>query len=327
MNIMKNIYAILFLGCLFQSCSSEAKKTNQLDGKIEREQLSITTKIPGRVVQVLVQEGDLVQAGDTLLILDFPEVDAKSQQAQGALDAAKAQYDMAVKGATDNQMKQLYAKRDGLQEQFDFADKSLNRMTNLLADSLVSQQKYDEVYMKYQGAKNQYLAVQAELADAQHGARIEQQKMALGQKERALGAVSEIAVATNERYIIAPQQMSIEAINLKVGELALAGYSIINGYITGSTFFRITVGEKQLASFFAGSKHDLRFPYLADKIIQGEVTSVKPLPAYANISSAYPDFEQQEALFEVKLKAVQAEEAKQLLTTATFTLQLTALKK
>ena len=207
---MKKLTYIIASLVFLQSCSNkEGGKQVKLEGKIERDQLDVTTKIHGKIQRILVEEGQQVQKGDTLVILEFPEVDAKSIQAQGALDAAQAQYEMALKGATDGQMKQLNAKVAGLKEQFDFAQKSLDRMNNLLKDSLVAQQKYDEVYAKYQGAKNQYLAAQAEVADVQHGARVEQQRMALGQKERAMGAVSEVNVAAKERYILAPQDMTI----------------------------------------------------------------------------------------------------------------------
>jgi HlyD family secretion protein len=201
---MKNILYTIAGIILLQSCSGDnQKKQIKLEGKIERDQIAVTTKIPGKIQKILVEAGQNVHKGDTLVILELPEVDAKAIQAEGALSAAQAQYEMAVKGATDGQMKQLHAKVDGLKEQYDFAQKSLDRMNNLLRDSLISQQKYDEVYAKYQGAKNQYLAAQAELADVQHGARIEQQRMALGQKERALGAVDEVNVAAKERYILA----------------------------------------------------------------------------------------------------------------------------
>src|SRR5690606_12234727 len=243
---MKRALYILGTLFLFQSCSNRTANPKSFEGKIERDQLSVTTKIPGKVHRIMVEEGQFVQKGDTLLILELPEVDAKSLQAQGALEAAQAQYEMALKGATDGQLVQLNAKVDGLKEQYDFAQKSLDRMRNLLADSLVSQQKYDEVYAKYQGAKNQYLAAQAEIADVEHGARIEQQQMALGQRERALGAVSEVNVAAQERYIIAPQDMTIETINLKVGELAMAGYSLASGYITDGTYFRVTIPESKV---------------------------------------------------------------------------------
>ncbi|UIR55347.1 biotin/lipoyl-binding protein [Sphingobacterium sp. SRCM116780] len=323
---MKKIIYIVGIAVLAQSCRNGEKVKNTFEGKIERDQISVTTKIPGKVHQILVSEGAIVQAGDTLMILEFPEVDAKSAQAKGALDAAQAQYNMAVKGATDNQLKQLRAKRDGLREQYEFAQKSLKRMQNLIKDSLIAQQQYDEVYMKFQGAKNQYLAVQAELADAENGARIEQQHMALGQKERALGAVSEINVATKERYIIAPQNMTVETINLKVGELALAGYSLISGYLIDGTYFRVTIPEKQLQNLTAGSKQELSFPYLNNKKITAEIVSVKALSSYANIATAYPDFEQQESLFEVKLKPMQREDAQKLLTKATFILHIGTTK-
>lgn len=315
---MKKYTYILGLFILFQSCSNTNKPSKGLEGKVEREQIAVTTKIPGKIHEILVEEGQIVHKGDTLIVLELPEVEAKSIQAQGALEAAQAQYEMALKGATDGQLKQLRAKVDGLKEQYDFAQKSLDRMKNLLKDSLISQQNYDEVYAKYQGAKNQYLAAQAEYADVSNGARIEQQKMALGQKERALGAVSEVSVAANERYIIAPQDMSIETINLKVGELALAGYSLLSGYLIDDTYFRLTVPESLVKDFQKGVVKTISLPYLDGKKIEATVVTVKALTSYADINTAYPDFEQKEAMFEVRLKPNNLEESKALLTKATF---------
>lgn len=315
---MKKITYTLLLLTTLQSCQSNNKQEKTLEGKIERDQIAVTTKIPGKIEKILVEEGQFVHKGDTLIILELPEVEAKSIQAQGALESAQAQYDMAVKGATTGQVKQLQAKINGLKEQYDYAQKSLDRMRNLLIDSLVSQQKYDEVYVKYQGAKNQYIAAQAELADVNHGLRIEQQKMALGQKERAIGAVNEVNVAAKERYIISPQDMSIENINLKVGELALAGYSLASGYITDGTYFRVTVPESRIKDFQKGTNVTLKVPYLNNKMVQATVVTVKALTSYASISTAYPDFEQQESLFEVRLKPTDLEESKSLLTKATF---------
>jgi HlyD family secretion protein len=316
---MKNILYTIAGIILLQSCSGDnQKKQIKLEGKIERDQIAVTTKIPGKIQKILVEAGQNVHKGDTLVILELPEVDAKAIQAEGALSAAQAQYEMAVKGATDGQMKQLHAKVDGLKEQYDFAQKSLDRMNNLLRDSLISQQKYDEVYAKYQGAKNQYLAAQAELADVQHGARIEQQRMALGQKERALGAVDEVNVAAKERYILAPQDMSIENINLQVGELAMAGYSLVSGYINDGTFFRVTIPESKIKDFVKGQNKTLIIPYLENKEVQAKVETIKPLSSYANISTAYPDFEEQETLFEVHLKPVNIQESKELLTKDTL---------
>src|SRR5690606_31393264 len=198
---------------------------------------------------------------DTLAILDVPEVEAKKNQAEGAVISATAQYQMAVKGATDNQMKQLEAKYSALKEQYEFAQKSYTRVKNLLADSLVSQQMYDETYAKYQGALSQYLAVQAELADAKKGARIEQQTMALGQQERAKGALKEVEVAEEATIITAPRDMIIESITLHEGEMALPGYTLFSGSITESTYFRFTLPESQLNNYTLNQEVQVKVVY------------------------------------------------------------------
>lgn len=316
---MKKIYLLLVVVISAVGCGKP--KTEVIQGKIEREQIGIVSKIPGKIIEIRIQEGDFVRKGDTLAILDIPEVDAKKSQAEGAVQSAKAQYDMTLKGATDNQLKQLDAKQKALKEQYELAQKSINRLSNMLKDSLVSQQMYDEAFAKYQGAQSQYLAVQAEISDVKYGARIEQQKMALGQQERALGALQEVSVADSERYIIAPQDMTVESITLKAGELALPGYTLISGTISESTYFRFTIPESRLSKVQKGQEVTVNIVYNKSQV-KGKITSVKALGAYANIATAYPDYEIQESLFEIKISPVDISQTKDLFTKTTVTLEL-----
>jgi len=317
---MKRIISLLAITSLFMGCEKNINK-GQIQGKIENEQIAVVSKIPGKILKIFVKEGDLVKKGDTLAILDIPEVNAKINQAEGAVTSAKAQYNMAVKGATDNQIKQLEAKKQGLKEQYQFAQKSIKRLDNMLKDSLVSQQTYDEAFAKYEGAQAQYNAVIAELDDAKKGGRIEQQNMALGQQERAFGALQEVETADKERYVIAPQDMSIETITLNIGELALPGYTLFNGYISNSTYFRFTIPESQLDKIKKGQEMTVHVFY-NKKDVKGIVTTIKQLGAYGNIATAYPDFEMQESLFEIKITPSNNQETKDLITKATVTLKL-----
>lgn len=317
---MKKLIALLAITSIFISCEKTRDK-NQIQGKIENEQIAVVSKIPGKIVKIFVKEGDFVKKGDTLAILDIPEVNAKLNQAEGVVTSAKAQYNMSVKGATDNQIKQLEAKNKGLKEQYEFAQKSIKRLSNMLKDSLVSQQTFDEAFAKYQGAQSQYIAVQAELDDAKKGGRIEQQNMALGQQERAFGALQEVETANKERYVIAPQDMSIETITLNIGELALPGYTLFNGYIANGTYFRFTIAESKLNKLKKGQEVTVHIPY-QNKDITGIVSTVKQLSAYGNIATAYPDYEMQESLFEIKIIPKVNQEAKELITKATVTLNL-----
>jgi len=315
---MKRIILAFGISLTLISCSK--KMMEDVQGKVEREEIAVVGKIAGRINQILVEEGDFVKKGDTLAILDIPEVAAKKVQVQGAVKSATAQYEMSVRGATANQLKELNAKKAALTEQYQFAKKSLDRLALMVKDSLIPQQQYDEVYAKFQGAQAQLIAVEAEIADVKNGARIEQQMMALGQQDRALGALEEVAVAEKERYILAPQDMKIETITLKLGELALPGYTLFKGSLAQSTYFRFTVPESQLEDFAKGKVVTVEIPY-KKMSLSGIIQNVKQIGAYANISSAYPDYDLQDPLFEIIVKPNDLEKSKELLSKSTVLLK------
>lgn len=317
---MKKIVFVTGVLLSLTACKKEAKMDQLIQGKVEREEIAVVGKIAGRIDQILVQEGDFVQKGDTLAILNIPEVEAKKAQAQGAVKSAEAQYDMSVNGATRNQLQQLNAKRTGLMEQYNYAKKSLDRLSVMVKDSLIPQQQYDEVYAKYQGAHAQLVAVDAEIADVKNGARIEQQIMAQGQQDRALGALEEVRVAEKERYITAPQDMQVDLITLKLGELAMPGYTLFKGTLKETTFFRFTVPETELKNYPKGGQIDIHIPYL-NKDIKGEIKNIKPIGAYANIATAYPDYDAQDPLYEMTVLPVNLTEADEILSKTTVTIK------
>lgn len=312
---------LVFIGiCTMASCSNKSEVAKSIQGKIERDEIAVVGKLAGRIDKILVNEGDFVKKGDTLAILDIPEVAAKKAQAQGAVKSAEAQYEMSVHGATSNQLKQLNAKKAALNEQYQFAKKSLNRLEAMVKDSLVPQQQYDEVFAKYQGAQAQLIAVDAEIADVKNGVRLEQQTMALGQQDRALGALQEVTVAEKERYIIAPQDMKIDAVTLKLGELALPGYTLFKGSLPETTYFRFTVPESSISAYEIGTTVSVHVPY--KKVdIAGIIQNVKQIGAYANIATAYPDYDIQDPLYEVTVRPTQLQDAKDLLAKSTVTIK------
>lgn len=317
---MKKSLIAFVLALSVASCSKKSNDNIPIQGKVERDELAIVGKIAGRIDKILVQEGDFVKKGDTLAILDIPELVAKKAQAKGAVKSAAAQYDMSVQGASANQLKQLNAKKAALTEQYQFAKKSLERLEIMVQDSLIPQQQYDEVYAKYQGAKAQIIAVDAEIADVNNGVRLEQQLMALGQQDRAMGALDEVAVAENEQYIIAPQDMKIETITLKLGELALPGYTLFKGSLNETTYFRFTVPESKVNQYAIGNEVFIDVVY-KNVTIKGVIKNVKQIGAYANISTAYPDYDIQDPLYEVVVKPMDVNQAKELLAKSTVLLK------
>ena len=290
------------------------------EGKTKKEIVSFAPKVTGRILKIYVEEGQTVKAGDTLAMLDVPEVSAKIAQAKGATAAATAQAQMAKNGATADQLRQLKAKQKGLAEQFEFAQKSYKRASNMFKDSLMSPQSYDEIFAKLQGAKAQYDAVNAELHDVEIGTRIEKIEMALGQENQARGALQEANVAYSERYIIATNDMEIETISLNVGELATAGYALFNGYIPNTTYFRFTIPESKISKYNKGMTVNMKSTY-GNQEFSGKVVSIKQLTKYADITTAFPDYQPEDAVYEIKVIPTDRAKVNNILVNSSVTLK------
>ncbi|MBC9928908.1 HlyD family secretion protein [Chitinophaga qingshengii] len=318
---MKITTPILLIGSLvLASCGSKKPVTNRVEGKAKKDVISFAPKVTGRILNIYVKEGQTVKRGDTLALLDVPEVSAKIAQAQGAVNAATAQEQMARNGATPDQLKQLQAKYKGLKEQYEFARKSYERATNMFNDSLMSPQAYDEIYARFQGAKAQYDAVIAELDDVKRGTRVEKVNMAAGQASQAKGALQEANVAYSERYVIATNDMEIETISLNPGELATAGFALFNGYIPGSTWFRFTVPESKISQYKKGQDVKMQVLYNNEEL-NGTIAYIKQLTRYADITTAFPDYQPQDAIYEIKVQPADPGKSKDLLVNASVLLK------
>ncbi|MFN3020537.1 HlyD family secretion protein [Chryseobacterium sp. TY3] len=318
---MNNLSKILGLATILTlAACNDTKVQKGFEGKTKKDVISFSPKVTGRILEIYVEEGQTVKAGDTLAKLDVPEVSAKIAQAKGATAAAQAQAQMAKNGATADQLRQLKAKQKGLREQYDFANKSYNRAKNMFRDSLMSPQSYDEVFAKYQGAKAQLDAVNAELHDVELGTRYEKIEMAQGQANQAMGALQEANVAYSERYVIATNDMEIETIALHKGELATAGYALFNGYVPNTTYFRFTVPESMISKYQKGQAVQMKTTY-GDKEFAGKIVSLKQLTKYADITTAFPDYNPEDAVYEVKVVPNDTTTTKGLLVNSSVVLQ------
>lgn len=299
-SLMAMATAVLVVACQSEKSVENAELSQAFQGKVKRELISIAPKVPGRILNVNVSEGDWVKAGDTLAVLDIPEVNAKVKQAEGAYLAAKAQYEMAQRGATAEQRQMVTAALTAAREQYEFAKKSHTRMYNLYKDSLISAQQYDEVKMKFLGAKAQYEGAKAKYQEVTGKVRNEKVQMAYGTMQRAEGALIEANTAKGERFVVAPMAMRIESITLNQGELSLPGYSLITGYAKGNVYLRFTVSESEIGTFSIGKTYAVTLPFQENKLVNVKLAALKQLSSYANRTSSYPDHELSEALYELK---------------------------
>ncbi|HEY9184934.1 MAG TPA: efflux RND transporter periplasmic adaptor subunit [Salegentibacter sp.] len=298
MRIIKIGFSLISLLMLL-SCSNEQEIT-PYRGKVKFESISVSSKLAGRINKLYVAEGDEVRKGDTLAYIDIPEINAKMMQAEGAITAARGQFDMANAGATKEQLTQIEGKLNAAKAELEFARESYFRLNNMYQDSLITRQQLDEVDMKLQMARAQVKALEAKREEAGKSVRTEQLNQARGQLDRARGAREEVLTASSEKYLLAPADMTIETISLEEGELLSPGYSLFNGYKKNSVYFRFTINESRIYDFEKGSELVMLNPYTKEEI-KGRIAYIKQLPRYAEITSTAPLYDLAESVYELKV--------------------------
>ena len=158
-----------------------SRKPEVIQGQVEVSEYRVSSKVPGRILEIRVKEGDFVKVGDTLAILDAPEVRAKMEQAQSAQDAASAIELKAQNGAREEQIRGAYNVLQQAKAGVEIAEKSYKRIQRLFDEGVVSEQKRDEVYAQYKAMEAQMQAAQSQYDMAVNGARREDKLAAAAQ--------------------------------------------------------------------------------------------------------------------------------------------------
>ena len=251
-----------------------------VQGQVEVSEYRVSSKVPGRILEIRVKEGDYVKVGDTLAILDAPEVRAKMEQARSAEDAAAALELKAQNGARQEQIQGAYQVWQQAKAGLDIAEKSYQRIQRLFDEGVVSAQKRDEVYANYKAMEAQCKAAESQYQMAQNGARREDKLAAAAQVGRAKGAVQEVNSYIHETVQIAQMEGEVSCIYPKVGELVGTGSPIMTISMMQDMWGSFNVREDQLNGMQVGSTIKAFVPAF-NKEVEMKVYYLKDQGSYA----------------------------------------------
>ena len=200
---------------------------DDIQGEVEVTEYRVSSKVPGRILELRVKEGDYVKVGDTLAILDAPEVRAKAQQARSAEDAAAALSAKAQNGARQQQIQGAYQLWQQAKAGTEIAKKSYDRVQRLFDEGVMTAQKRDEAFAQYKAMEAQELAAKSQYDMAVAGARQEDKAAAQAQVNRARGAVAEVSSYINETVQTAQMEGEVTNVYPKEYRKARAKFDLI----------------------------------------------------------------------------------------------------
>ena len=273
-------------------------------GQVEVSEYRVSSKVPGRILELRVKEGDYVKVGDTLAILDAPEVRAKMEQARSAENAAAALELKAQNGARKEQIQGAFSVLQQAKAGYEIAEKSYNRIQRLFDEGVVSAQKRDEVYANYKAMEAQMKAAQSQYDMAVNGARMEDKMAAAAQVGRARGAVQEVNSYIHETVQIAQMEGEVADVYPKVGELVGTGSPIMSIAVMDDMWGTFNIREDQLGDMKVGDEFTAFVPAF-NKDIKMKVYSLKDQGSYAVWKATKANGQYDLKTFEVKARPVE----------------------
>lgn len=251
-----------------------------IQGQAETSDYRVSSKIPGRIREIKVGEGDHVCIGDTLVILEAPDVEAKLTQAEAAFQAAKAMEQKAITGSRQEQIQSAYEVWQKAIAGREVAEKTYNRVNRLFENGVMAEQKRDEALANYRAMMASENAAKSQYEMAVNGARHEDINAAHAQVARAGGAVNEVSSYIDETVLVATADGVVTEIFPETGELVGTGAPIMNVAKTDDIWFTFNVREDMLPGLGVGKEVDVYVPAY-DKEIKVRITRIKDVGSFA----------------------------------------------
>ena len=251
-----------------------------IQGQAETTDYRLSSKVPARVCEIRVQEGDHVRRGDTLVILEAPDIRAKLSQAEAAYAAAQAQEQKAQNGTRQEQVQQAYEMWQKARAAMEVAEKTYHRINRLFENGVMAEQKRDEAQAQYEAMVATERAARSQYDMAVNGARHEDKVAAGAQVQRAQGAVSEVNSYMDETVLLATADGIVTEIFPELGELVGTGAPIMNVSRTGDVWFTFNIREDLLPGLTVGTETEVYLPAF-DKRIPVRITKMKDVGSFA----------------------------------------------
>lgn len=274
-----------------------------IQGEVEVSEYRVSSKLPGRIVELRVKEGDFVHVGDTLAILEVPEVDAQKKVAEATGEATQAIQSLTDAGTRKEQIQGAYELLQQARAASDIAQKTYTRMQNLYNEGVISGQKRDEAFAAYKATEAQVKAAQSQYDMARNGARRQEKEIAAKNAQAARSAVDVVSSLLRETVQVAQVEGEVSEVYPKVGELVGMGSPIMTISMMNDLWGTFNIREDQLEGMKVGDTFSAYCPAF-NKTLKLRVFYIHDQGSYAVWKATKTNGQYDLKTFEVKARPV-----------------------
>lgn len=243
-------------------------------GTVEATEAELGFQLPGRIEAILVREGDRVTAGQELARLERSELDARKQQAQAQLAAARALLSEMQTGARSEEVAQAREALRAANERYADARRDLERTQRLFDGGALSQEALDKARLALEVAQSQRDQAQQQVQLVETGPRrerIDAQRAAVAQAE---AAVRQIDASLANAVIRAPFDGVVTVKDREPGETVAAGAPVLTVMNLDDRWVRIYIREDRIGAVRIGEVATITADTYPGKTYRGQVAFI-----------------------------------------------------
>jgi HlyD family secretion protein len=264
-------------------------------GTIEVRDARVGSLVGGRVREVLVEEGDSVQADQLLVRLDDSMLITSVKEQEARVAQAKASLDRVVSGPRREQIERARI-------EWERAEKERKRQESLLQQALTSDEAYDAAAAAAQLAQQTY-------DELRRGSRSEDERQARGVFDEAENRLAYLKRQLAECEIRSPARGVVQTLDLRPGDIVPASQGVVSILEPGELWVRVFVPETRLGLFSVGQAVDVFVDTFPERAFPAHVVSISSRAEYTPRNVQTPE-QREDQVFAVKLDIDPAPELK-----------------
>jgi len=273
------------------------------NGRIEATEIDISTKIAGRVQDVLVNEGDFVQVGQVLVhmqtqVLEAQRDEARAQYQQAVNNVSSAQAQVAVRESDRVAAQAVVAQREA---ELDAAQRRLARSEALAAKGAVSAQELDDDRARVHGAEATVSAAKAQVVAAYAGIQAARAQV-IGVESAVIASsatIARIQADIDDSALRSPRDGRVQYRITQPGEVLGAGGKVLNLVDLGDVYMTFFLPETVAGRIALGSEVRVILDAAPDYVIPATVSFVASTAQFTP-KTVETASERQKLMFRVK---------------------------
>ena len=274
---MKTILSIFITGILLTGCGNNNNPNAiEASGNIEATNDIVSSKVNGEIKKILYDEGQFVNEGDTVMLIDHETLQLQLDQAEAGVESAEAQLNLLKNGARKEDITQAEEAVKQAQVNYDLAEKDKVRMENLNQSNSISQNQYDNALAKFELTRAQLKSSKENLIKLKNFARPEEKQQAEANLNKQIAAAKLLKKSINDSYVQSPINGVIVDKFFEKGETVTQMSSLFKVSDLRTVDLIIYISEEELGKVKLGQEAVVSVDAYPDKNYTGKVIYISP---------------------------------------------------